>query len=184
MAVFGVVAFFGYILLFALAQSYIGHRVGAVNLRARESPARLVLIVVCLLLFTLALKGMKDQRPHPALIAIGMALVAAGLVLSMWAQVALGKYWVGGVGLHKKHVLLTSGPYHYVRHPMYSGILLSTLGLGLAGWNILYLLSMLCWSGGFLFRAFGEDYTLAHRFGDSYAAYANKTGMIFPRFRK
>ena len=59
---------------------------------------------------------------------LGVGLCAAGIALALWARRVLGTNWSGVVTLKENHELIQSGPYGYVRHPIYSGILLGILG--------------------------------------------------------
>jgi protein-S-isoprenylcysteine O-methyltransferase Ste14 len=63
---------------------------------------------------------------------LGILFCAAGIVLAIWARIILGSNWSGIVTLKENHELITSGPYQYVRHPIYSSLLLSIFGTLLA----------------------------------------------------
>ena len=58
---------------------------------------------------------------------LGDAMALAGLAVMLWARVTLGRNWSGGVVLKEDHQLVTGGPYRFVRHPIYSGLLPSCL---------------------------------------------------------
>ncbi|KAI9057977.1 hypothetical protein FKP32DRAFT_1582569 [Trametes sanguinea] len=62
----------------------------------------------------------------------GLILIAAGTLLRLTCYRALGPFFTFDLALLPKHHLITSGPYHYVRHPAYAGSLLILAGLGLA----------------------------------------------------
>jgi protein-S-isoprenylcysteine O-methyltransferase Ste14 len=59
---------------------------------------------------------------------IGIALLAGGLLFSVWARVHIGRNWSGSVTVKEDHELIRSGPYALVRHPIYTGILLALIG--------------------------------------------------------
>jgi protein-S-isoprenylcysteine O-methyltransferase Ste14 len=63
---------------------------------------------------------------------LGLLLVAAGLGFTVWARVHLGKNWSGTVTQKEGHELIRSGPYAYVRHPIYTGLLTALLGSAIA----------------------------------------------------
>jgi protein-S-isoprenylcysteine O-methyltransferase Ste14 len=63
---------------------------------------------------------------------IGAVLVATGLGFAIWARRHLGRNWSSQVVVKEDHVLVRSGPYRRIRHPIYSGILLSFLGTAVA----------------------------------------------------
>jgi protein-S-isoprenylcysteine O-methyltransferase Ste14 len=66
--------------------------------------------------------------PGPARYGLALTLVAAGLAFTVWARVHLGKNWSGTVTQKAGHELVRSGPYAYVRHPIYTGLLAALLG--------------------------------------------------------
>src|SRR5947209_8738527 len=98
----------------------------------KESRARRLRYVIPLLLgaFLLAKGGpLPDPLSHrlvPHLEAFAwtaMVLCVAGLVLCIWARFTLGRNWSGVVTLKGGHELITRGPYAWVRHPIYAGLL-------------------------------------------------------------
>src|SRR6185437_7787826 len=71
-------------------------------------------------------------RPTVATQLSGIALCAIGIGIAIWARRVLGTNWSGIVTLKEGHTLIRRGPYAYVRHPIYSGILLAAAGTFLA----------------------------------------------------
>ena len=63
----------------------------------------------------------------------GVALLAAGLAFSVWARVHLGANWSGDVTVKEGHELIRSGPYAWVRHPIYTGLIVALLRYRRAG---------------------------------------------------
>jgi protein-S-isoprenylcysteine O-methyltransferase Ste14 len=61
-----------------------------------------------------------------------VALVASGLAFTVWARVRLGRNWSGTVTQKQDHELIRSGPYAFVRHPIYTGLLTALLGSAIA----------------------------------------------------
>jgi len=184
----GLVGFVGlslYPLLFFVGQSIIAHRV---RVRKPESQGQVLLqpmvqLLGLLLLFP-ALTMMESVPAYTPLVVAGAVICLAGLYLSMWAQRKLGRNWVGGVGKHKNHKLVQGGPYRYVRHPLYSGMIVSALGLGLMGWNIVFAVSVLFIFGSLAMRIFAEELLLEKTFGKKWLAYKQSTGALFPKIRK
>ena len=66
-----------------------------------------------------------------AVLWIGVALTALGVGISIWARTTLGANWSGVVTLKRDHQLIRAGLYRWIRHPIYTGILLSFMGTGL-----------------------------------------------------
>src|SRR6202035_555424 len=84
----------------------------------------------------------------PWLMWTGAALTLAGLLFAIWARLYLGKNWSGLVQVKHDHELIRSGPYRFVRHPIYSGILLALVGTTVARRNVWGFLGVaLVWLG-------------------------------------
>jgi protein-S-isoprenylcysteine O-methyltransferase Ste14 len=110
---------------------------------------------------------------------VGTVLFAAGLALAIWARIYLGRNW--GMPMTKKEEpeLVTSGPYRYVRHPIYSGLLLAVLGTALA--TNLYLLIALVIAGAyFIYSASVEERLMTDSFPGAYGKYKAATKMLIP----
>lgn len=113
---------------------------------------------------------------------IGVGLGLLCLPLLIWVQRALGEYWSTELELRGEHALITSGPYRWVRHPMYTAIftLLIASSLGSANWLIA--LSCIVAIIVIYARIGKEEQMMIDRFGDEYRAYMQRTGRLLPRF--
>ncbi|HEX4009318.1 MAG TPA: isoprenylcysteine carboxylmethyltransferase family protein [Solirubrobacteraceae bacterium] len=110
---------------------------------------------------------------------IGAVVFAAGLALAVWARLYLGRNW-GMPMTHKEEPeLVTSGPYRFVRHPIYSGILLGMVGTALAT-NLWWLIAFLMTGAYFVHSARVEEGIMAKTFPDAYPSYRMQTKMIIP----
>jgi len=113
---------------------------------------------------------------------VGLAIGLAGAVLLVWASVLLGKLMIHEAAVREDHALIESGPYRFVRHPVYSGYLALLLGSGVASLNVclwlLWPVSLL----GILIQAASEEQLLGARFGQDYERYVRRTGRLVPRF--
>ena len=90
-----------------------------------------IIFAALLLAAPRALPRVLTMRFLPAggpLVLLGPILVAAGLGFAVWARRHLGRNWSVNVVVKEDHVLIRTGPYRHVRHPIYTGILLSSLG--------------------------------------------------------
>lgn len=112
----------------------------------------------------------------------GVALTLAGFALLQWAQVTLGKSWSDTPRMMKEQALITSGPYQFIRHPIYTAFIL-ILGSALlisANWFI-----GLAWLGMTVLevasRVDFEESLMLEYFGDQYRDYMKKTGRLLPR---
>jgi len=110
---------------------------------------------------------------------IGTLLSVAGMAFLVWGRIHLGKNWSQIVTIKENHKLVTSGPYRYVRHPMYGGGIVACFGSAIViGGPFVFLLLIL----GMLFleRVRAEDELLAHHFPDEYPEYHKRTKALIP----
>ena len=85
----------------------------------------LVIVNVALVMLVLPIPGLT-QRFLPdsfALIVAGLAIQAAFILLAVWARRHLGSNWSGEVRIAREHQLVRTGPYRWVRHPIYTAVL-------------------------------------------------------------
>ena len=112
---------------------------------------------------------------------IGVGLGVISIVWLGWAHRALGKNWnVPGL-IQERQTLVTSGPYQWVRHPMYTSGAVIALAYSLisANWFVA-LIGLAYWI--LVFAMVGsEEATLIEKFGDSYREYMKHTGRFLPR---
>jgi protein-S-isoprenylcysteine O-methyltransferase Ste14 len=113
---------------------------------------------------------------------IGVGVTILGFILLQWAQNTLGKNWSDTPRLMKDQALVTAGPYHWIRHPIYTAFLLilgSTFFIS-ANWMI-----GLCWFGmsamEIISRIGFEEALMLESFGDQYREYMNRTGRFLPK---
>ena len=112
----------------------------------------------------------------------GVGLGCISLCLLFWTLKSLGRNLTDTVVTRKEHTLVTTGPYHWVRHPFYGCVGLVTVTATLISANALFLVF-----GGFvlalqMLRTRIEERNLLNRFGDEYRKYMERTGRFFPRF--
>lgn len=112
---------------------------------------------------------------------LGLTAGLAGAAVLTWAAAVLGRFLVHEAAVYEDHALVTSGPYRFVRHPVYSGYLALLLGSGLGMLNVWLLLLWPISLGGILLQARAEERLLAWKFGEAYRGYATRTGRLVPR---
>jgi protein-S-isoprenylcysteine O-methyltransferase Ste14 len=115
----------------------------------------------------------------PILGAIGAVVFASGIALAIWARIHLGRNWGMPMTQKADPELITSGPYRFVRHPIYSGLLAGLLGTALAT-NILGLIVVAVSGAYFYYGASVEEKNLIAMFPAAYPAYRNSTKMLIP----
>ena len=112
---------------------------------------------------------------------IGLIFILLGLLVRWIAIFQLRKYFTVNVSIREDHQLIQKGLYRYLRHPSYSGSLLSFFGLALAFNNwITFLIIFFPILFAFLYRISVEEAELRKSFGDNYLAYAQRTKKIIP----
>jgi protein-S-isoprenylcysteine O-methyltransferase Ste14 len=110
---------------------------------------------------------------------LGVVLLAAGLGFTVWARRHLGRNWSASVVVKEGHALVRSGPYRYVRHPIYSGILLAFVGMvmTIGEWRGLVALALV--GLAFAVKSRAEEARMRETFPE-YAEYARGTASILP----
>ncbi|HXZ90321.1 MAG TPA: isoprenylcysteine carboxylmethyltransferase family protein [Candidatus Dormibacteraeota bacterium] len=123
--------------------------------------------------------------PLPDWFRVGIGCVAIlGMFFTCWGFWVLGRNWAPCVsGVRKDTVLVTSGPYGYVRHPIYLGAFIFIVALAFVAANLLVLLPTLVLIV-LLYASIGkEESLLTGRFGDEYREYMKRTPRFIPKFR-
>jgi protein-S-isoprenylcysteine O-methyltransferase Ste14 len=111
----------------------------------------------------------------------GIGLTAIGVAIAIWARYCLGEFWSARVMLKQSHRIIRSGPYAFVRHPIYTGMLTAAIGTGMVvgEWRaILAVVTLLVTHSR---KALREEALLMAEFGGEYASYRRSTGFLFPR---
>ena len=111
---------------------------------------------------------------------IGLALVAAGIVFSIWARRHLAGFWSSNVTLKQDHQLIRSGPYRYARHPIYTGLLLALLGTAISIGEWRGFLAVLLIAVAFLHKISIEEGFLTEAFPSDYPRYRAEVAALIP----
>ena len=169
----GWVAFWGYWLVSAAniktAQTgwnrFIGVRVG--------------MIVLVVILVRFAGFSPRKATENLALAWCGLAVWLLGLALAVWARLYIGRNW--GMPMSRKDDpdLVTSGPYHLIRHPIYTGIILGLIGTALAV-SLFGLIVAAVLAAYFVYSALNEERYMTGLFPDAYPEYKRHSKMLIP----
>lgn len=126
-----------------------------------------------------------DRWPltHPASDWFGwlaVPLLGTALWLFWYSHHTIGRYWSIGVRLKDSHRLVTSGPYRYVRHPLYTALFVGYLGtlLALQSWTLAAWFP--AFVASYMLFALDEERLMERGFGDAYRVYRSQTGMFLP----
>jgi protein-S-isoprenylcysteine O-methyltransferase Ste14 len=112
---------------------------------------------------------------------IGMVLVAAGIALRAWAILTLGTSFSRAVRVEPDQPVVTNGPYRFVRHPSYTGLLLAFTGIGVIVWNALSIAALaLVPTIGLVTRILVEERALRSTMGQRYEDYARGRPRLIP----
>jgi protein-S-isoprenylcysteine O-methyltransferase Ste14 len=144
----------------------------------RQIPLRGLSALAVILLFRV-FRGGSLQVHSLVLGVIGVAVFATGIALAIWARIYLGRNWGMPTTQKDDPELVTSGPYRFVRHPIYSGILLGVLGTALAT-NLLGVIIVGVLGAYFYYSALVEEKNLTATFPTTYPAYRTSTKMLIP----
>lgn len=116
-----------------------------------------------------------------AVFFVGICLMLLGIALRWYAAKVLGKYFTFDIAIHSGQILIEAGPYRYVRHPSYSGALLTLSGFGLALGNWAGLTAnLLCLGFAYGYRIPVEEAALTSALGESYKQYMERTWRLVP----
>lgn len=142
--------------------------------------------------FLLMFSGIEAPRPwlHFRLLprtlwldAFGIATTLAGFGFAIWARIHLGRNWSSSVTAKIGHELIRSGPYKWVRHPIYTGLLIALFGTALVLGQVRGLLALVLVYTAWKIKSRVEEHMMTSTFGAEYSAYASTTGAMFPRVR-
>ena len=119
--------------------------------------------------------------PQTELMAvIAVALCALGLLVTIWARRTLAGNWSSNVTFKQGHELIQVGPYRFVRHPIYTGLLSMCLGTAVAGGRLHNWLGFLFMCAGFWIKLKQEEALMLRHFPDEYPSYRSRVKALVP----
>jgi protein-S-isoprenylcysteine O-methyltransferase Ste14 len=131
-----------------------------------------------------------QRWPHPLsaqiwdqtlpIVWTGIAVCYLGLIIAIWARWTLGGNWSANVTFKKDHELIERGPYHYVRHPIYTALILMCMGTAickntLAGWLGTVTLTISFW-----IKLQLEEAVMRTHFPSEYPSYEKRVKRLIP----
>lgn len=111
---------------------------------------------------------------------IGLALTIGGLAFAVWARLYIGSNWSASAQVKAEHELVRTGPYHFVRHPIYTGMLAAFFGCGLAIDEWRGLVAFLIVLAAFWYKLKLEERWMIETFGDDYRDYRRHARALIP----
>jgi protein-S-isoprenylcysteine O-methyltransferase Ste14 len=169
----GWVSFWLYWLVAAFSMKR-GHIAWSRNLRIRA-----VLLIGVIVLSRVGAFRNGGLNSDPWRAGLGLLLFVLGLAFAIWARLHIGRNWGMPMSRKDEPELVTSGPYHRVRHPIYSGILLAGVGTAVA-LNWLWLLAVVLTGVYFVYSATVEERYMSEQFPEAYPVYRRSTKMLVP----
>ncbi|MGA8207284.1 MAG: isoprenylcysteine carboxylmethyltransferase family protein [Candidatus Dormiibacterota bacterium] len=136
-------------------------------------------IIIVLVVHSGVFKGHDAFVSNPVLQGIGVVLFLMGLALAVWARVYLGRNWGTPMSEKVDAELVTTGPYQYIRNPIYSGILLAGIGTTV-GVSWYWVVGVVLAGAYFIYSASVEGQIMERRFPETYPAYKRSTKMLIP----
>jgi protein-S-isoprenylcysteine O-methyltransferase Ste14 len=112
---------------------------------------------------------------------VGFAIGLLSIILTFWTEIALGRQFSPQLQLRQQHQLITSGPYAYVRHPLYTALDAFGFSLALVSANWYFVAIFMLSLVGLAFRVPKEERMMQEQFGEAYSAYSQKTGRFLPK---
>lgn len=171
-----------------LSELWIGarHRSGKHNEVRDQGTLRLLLVTIYACVGLAVWCAARDLAPLPdrwrtPLFFAGCALMATGMPLRWWSVHTLAEFFTIDVAIREGHRIIRSGPYRLLRHPSYTGALMTFWGFGLAlGDKVSLLVVVLPVTAAFLWRIRIEERVLAAAFPADYPTYARETKRLIP----
>src|ERR1700722_12327472 len=114
----------------------------------------------------------------PAGYWIGVALIILGLSFAVWARRHIGRNWSATVTVKTDHVLVRTGPYGWVRHPIYTGLLTAILGTAIARGDLRGLLGLILCAIAFMIKLCVEERWMRQAFGEAYDHYSKEVPAL------
>ena len=142
-----------------------------------------IVLNLALLLLFLPVPGLTGwflpERLH-LLVAVGAILQAAFILLAVWARRHLGRNWSGEVRIAVDHELVRTGPYRFLRHPIYTAMLGMFLGTAISSSQYHALLGLAILVFAYLRKTRLEEEILQQTFGTEYESYRHDTWALVP----
>ena len=172
--------------LFWLVTAFFSKR----SIERQSLTSRLAYTIPVLIAYFLILEGINNKQfmfldfsilPNTFYIMIlGLAITVLGLILTLSARISLGTNWSGAVTFKENHKLIEKGPYAFVRHPIYSGILLMGLGTIIFVGNFIGVIGLVLLFISLFIKLKQEEKLMIEHFKKEYIDYKKRTKALIP----
>jgi protein-S-isoprenylcysteine O-methyltransferase Ste14 len=147
----------------------------------RLAGSRIAIAIVVVILFRANVHAGGERVDGPVLEGIGLALWIGGIALAVWARLYIGRNWGMPMSRRAEPDLVTTGPYRFIRHPIYAGIILAMIGTALAI-SLFGLIVVAVIAAYFAYSASREEQFLAEEFPATFPDYKARTKLLIPFF--
>ncbi|MGH9523382.1 MAG: methyltransferase family protein [Terriglobales bacterium] len=113
--------------------------------------------------------------------SLGAALAVLGGAIAIWARLSLGRNWSMVVTVKENHRLVQAGPYTWIRHPIYTGLITAMTGTALINRRCSGILALLLMATAFFIKSRIEERFMRRTFGQQYDEYCANSGAFLPR---
>lgn len=124
--------------------------------------------------------GAAITGPRPVLLGTGVVVALVGIAVRQYAVASLGRYFTTRIMTAPDQKVVETGPYRYIRHPSYTGLLLTTLGVLLMVGNWISIACIVIALPGFAYRMKVEEGALSQELGEPYRDYMRRTKRLVP----
>lgn len=152
-----------------------------------ESSSRIAVWIVWIAWWLLFTHGFGNEKlalrflPKTASASYaGLAITVVGLGLSVWARFQIGRNWSGLIQVKEGHQLMRTGAYAIVRHPIYSGFMLATLGTAIAYGELSGLIASAMILAAWGYKSRLEETAMIEHFGADYETYRRRVKGLIP----
>ena len=146
----------------------------------RDAGIRILFIIIIIVLLQVnSLRHFFEYQSGLVAQTIGVVLCGAGIAFAIWARWCLGRNWSGTPSMKEGHELVTTGPYRFVRHPIYTGMLVALFGSALTI-GMVFLAIFVIFCANFIYRIPIEEKYMMRLFPEKYQEYKKKTKALIP----
>jgi protein-S-isoprenylcysteine O-methyltransferase Ste14 len=140
------------------------------------------LLSLGLLLLFVSIPGLRWRYipPNKWHVHVGLGIMAAATLLHVWARVHLGRNWSSEVMIKRDHQLVRTGPYRFVRHPIYTAILGLAIGTAVVSGRVVSLLGASVFAFAYLRKLRIEERALGETFGTAWQNYCESPWALVP----
>jgi len=170
-----MVAWWNWIVLFVFwfIAALFAHRTRTSEGRLRRLQHSIPLGLAFLLIFSRHRRFFVHGRLYETgwdnwIVYVGLLMTLCGCLFAVWARIHLGRYWSGYITLKEGHKIITTGPYRFVRHPIYTGWLAAMFGTALTAGTGDALCGVALVALAFVIKLRREEKLLTTEFGDEY----------------